>query len=96
VETCLRYLSNRADHLDYAEALKQGLPIGSGEVESGHRSVLRKWLKKPGAWWTRANAETMAQLKTLQANGDWENLWRKNGRMKNTGKKTTKKPFIPC
>jgi len=39
--------------------------------------VLQKRLKKPGAWWTRANAETMAQLKTLQANGDWENLWEK-------------------
>jgi len=77
VETCLRYLGNRADHLDYARAMDQGLPVGSGEVESGHRSVLQKRLKKPGAWWTRANAETMAQLKTLQANGDWENLWEK-------------------
>lgn len=44
VETCLRYLGNRADHPGYAEALEQGLPIGSGEVESGHRSVLRKRL----------------------------------------------------
>lgn len=75
VETCLRYLDNRNRHLDYATALQQGLPIGSGEVESAHRSVLQKRLKKPGAWRLRENAETMAQLKTLQANGHWEELW---------------------
>ena len=77
VETCLRYLDNRNRHLDYATALQKGLPIGSGEVESAHRSVLQKRLKKPGAWWKRENAETMAQLKTLQANGHWEELWTK-------------------
>ena len=75
VETCLRYLDNRKRYLDYATALQQGLPIGSGEVESGHRSVLQKRLKKLGAWWLRENAETIAQLKTLQANGHWEQLW---------------------
>ena len=75
VETCLRYLDNRKRHLDCATALQHGLPIGSGEVESGHRSELQKRLKKPGAWWLRGNAETMAQLKTLQANRHWEELW---------------------
>ncbi len=77
VKDCLRYLANRSEHLDYATALVQNLPIGSGEVESGHRSVLQKRLKKPGAWWVKENAETMAQLKTLQANGHWENFWQK-------------------
>ena len=77
VETCLRYPGNRADHIGYARALEQGLPIGSGEVESGHRCMLQKPLKKPGACWTKPNAETMAQLKTLQANGDRENFSQK-------------------
>jgi hypothetical protein len=77
VESCHRYLSNRTAHLGYAKALAEGLPIGSGEVESGHRSVLQKRLKKPGAWWRKPNAESMAQLKTLQANEHWENLWEK-------------------
>ena len=55
--------------------LVRELPIGSGEVESGHRSVLQKRLKKPGAWWTMDSARNMAQLKTLQANNHWEALW---------------------
>ena len=82
VETCLCYLGNRADHLDYARALDQGLPVGSGEVESWHRSVLQKRLEKTGAWWTKPNAETMAQLKTLQANGDREKLGQKIAALK--------------
>lgn len=75
LETCHRYLENRLEHLNYASALARDLPIGSGEVESGHRSVLQKRLKKPGAWWTMRNAQTMAQLKTLQANKHWDELW---------------------
>ena len=77
VESCLRYLGNRLEYLDYATALEQNLPIGSGEVESGHRSVLQKRLKKPGAWWLKENAETMAQLKVVQSNGHWNDLWQK-------------------
>lgn len=75
IEKCLRYLANRMEHLNYASAIAEDLPIGSGEVESGHRSVLQKRLKKPGAWWTMANAETMAHLKTLQANSYWNDFW---------------------
>jgi hypothetical protein len=77
VEASHRYLCNRTAHLRYAKALAEDLPIGSGEVESGHRSVLQKRLKKPGAWWHKPNAESMGQIKTLQANGHWENLWQK-------------------
>lgn len=77
IEKCHRYLANRVEHLNYASALAEDLPIGSGEVESGHRSVLQKRLKKPGAWWTMANAETMAHLKTLQANCLWSDFWEK-------------------
>ena len=73
----LRYFENREYHLNYGTVKKAGLPIGSGEVESGHRSVLQKRLKRPGAWWLHQNADTMAHLKTLQSNGDWEKLWQK-------------------
>jgi len=35
-------------------------------------------LKKPGAWWRRENAEKMADLRTVRANGCWNLLWRDN------------------
>lgn len=70
-----KYLENRKDQLGYREALAENLPIGSGTVESGHRSVLQARLKRPGSWWKPENAETMAHLKVLQANQKWTPFW---------------------
>jgi len=75
INKAYQYLSNRIDHLNYPIALKANLPIGSGEVESAHRSILQARLKQPGAWWKLNNAENMAHLKVLQANGHWEEFW---------------------
>ena len=69
------YISGRQPYMDYAGALAAGLPIGSGEVEGGHRHVLQRRLKIPGAWWLESNAEAMLQLRTVRANGDWDNYW---------------------
>lgn len=70
-----RYLSNRTDCLDYPRALRLELPIGSGMIESGHRHVLQARLKKAGAAWLLTNAERIANLRVLRANGHWLNLW---------------------
>ncbi len=70
-----RYLTNRLDCLDYPEAEKLGLPIGSGMIESGHRHVLHARLKKAGAAWLRPHADQIAHLRVLRANHQWESLW---------------------
>jgi len=70
-----RYLTNRTDCLDYARALRLGLPIGSGMIESGHRHVLQARLKKAGAAWLVPNADKIANLRVLRANGQWLTLW---------------------
>lgn len=74
-EICYRYINNRKSSLDYKSALENGLPIGSGEIESGHRHVIQKRLKIAGAWWKPANAENMLSLRVLRANNDWEDYW---------------------
>jgi hypothetical protein len=70
-----QYLSKRKDNLDYATARAEGLPIGSGEIESGHRHVIQQRLKLAGAWWTLPNAEAMLRLRTTRANQDWDRYW---------------------
>jgi len=75
VRGCWRYLSNRLGNLDYQGAIAAGLPIGSGEVESGNRSVIQARLKRSGAWWKEENAEEMLALRTLRASGQWESYW---------------------
>jgi hypothetical protein len=75
VQSCRQYLEHRLGYLDYAGALSRGLPIGSGEVESGHRSVIQARLKLSGAWWKEETAASMLALRTLRANDDWEAYW---------------------
>jgi hypothetical protein len=75
VRACWRYLSNRLGNLDYEGAIEAGVPIGSGEVESGNRSVIQARLKRSGAWWKEENAEAMLALRTLRASGQWESYW---------------------
>ena len=70
-----RYITERKEYMDYAAAKAAELPIGSGEVESGHRHVLQKRLKIAGAWWREPNAEAMLQLRTARANKLWDKYW---------------------
>lgn len=71
-----RYLSNRQDQVDYAGAIRQGRPTGSGEIESAHRFVVQARLKKPGAWWKAENVDPMLALRLNRLNGGWEDYWK--------------------
>jgi hypothetical protein len=75
VRVAYQYLHERRHHLDYAGALARKLPIGSGEIESGHRHVIQSRLKISGAWWTERNMETMLGLRAARANQWWESYW---------------------
>jgi len=75
IKKCLRYINNRIDKFDYKNAIKNKLPIGSGEIESGNRSIVQKRLKIPGAWWLKETVEYMLSLICLIENGDWEEYW---------------------
>jgi hypothetical protein len=81
IQSCIKYIENRPGQFEYQEAIKKELPIGSGKVESTHRSLMQKRLKKPGAWWLRENAAKIADLRTLRANGGWEFLWQQDSKM---------------
>ena len=75
IRACFRYLDKRQDQLDYRSAMERGLPIGSGEIESGHRSVIQERLKISGAWWLEENVPKMLALRVARANGEWQSYW---------------------
>lgn len=75
VRVCQRYLRNHVSQLDYAGALLAGLPIGSGEIESSHRTVIQSRLKISGAWWLVENAAKMLALRVTRANREWKSYW---------------------
>jgi hypothetical protein len=75
VRICERYVSNHEQYFDYKGAIEKGLPIGSGEIEGGHRWVIQKRLKLSGAWWKEENAGKMLALRVVRANDEWQSYW---------------------
>ena len=75
VRACHRYIKNRPHQLDYNATLAQGLPIGSGEIESARRYIIQQRLKLPGACWTPDNADSMLALRIIRANNKWDEYW---------------------
>lgn len=78
VRAACQYLHQRRAHLDYAAARAQDLPIGSGEIESGHRHVIQQRLKLAGCWWKETHAQAMLNLRVARANNLWDSYWTNN------------------
>ena len=72
---CYNYMAKRLNQFDYKGAIEQGLPIGSGKVESTHKTLIQSRLKKAGAWWKKENAESMIALRVIRANGFFDQYW---------------------
>jgi hypothetical protein len=69
------YLRRFQDAVDYDRFKELGYPIGSGEVESAHRSIPQKRLKLPGACWHPDSINPILALRVVRANGWWNDYW---------------------
>lgn len=73
VHECARYLVNNTRIIKYAEALKSGLPIGTGVVEGACRYLINDRMRR--ARWSLAGAEAVLKLRALWASGDLNKYW---------------------
>lgn len=73
---CFAYMDRRPSYFDYESTIASDLPIGSGAIESAHRSVIQRRLKLPGAYWNLRNANAMATLRTVRANRHEDLYWK--------------------
>jgi len=69
------YIKRFYDALDYDNFKSMGYPIGSGEIESAHKSIPQKRLKIPGASWNADSIDPMLALRILRADDWWEDFW---------------------
>ncbi len=69
------YLTRFYYALNYDEFKKEGYPIGSGEIESAHKSVPQKRLKLPGASWHPDSVNPILALRVLRADNWWKDFW---------------------
>jgi hypothetical protein len=69
------YFDHQKNHLDYAERLAAGRPIGSGLVEGACKNFVGRRLKQTGARWRPENANRLADLAGLLYSHDWKHFW---------------------
>jgi len=71
-----RYLTNKAQYLDYPTALSCGWPIATGVIEGACRHLVKDRMDITGARWSAEGAEAVLQLRAVRANGDFNAYWR--------------------
>lgn len=69
-----RYFRTHLPHMAYGDLKGNGLPIGSGAVESGIRRVINLRLKGAGIFWHEDVAEAMLLLRSYYKAGRWNLL----------------------
>ena len=75
VRNLAAYIKRFRHCIQYEKYQAEGLPIGSGEIESAHRTIPQRRLKLPGTWWHPDRINSMLSLLILQPNGWWEEFW---------------------
>jgi len=76
-EDAARYLGARCEQMSYAAYEGQGLPIGSGAVESACKQIVTARLKQAGMRWSEAGVDAMVALRCYVLNRRFDELCRK-------------------
>lgn len=63
------------ERMDYLGARSRGMQIGSGAMESLHRTGSQLRLKRPGARWRPEAAQAVLNLRALELSGRWNEFW---------------------
>ncbi len=69
------YVTDNAHRLRYPEFMAAQLPIGSGAIEAGVRSVNNERLKHRCMHWSVAGARAVLTLRALSAGQCWDAFW---------------------
>lgn len=75
-DQCAKYLTNKAEYLDYPTALTSGWPIATGIIEGACRHLVADRMDITGARWSVHGAEAVLKLRAVSANGDLDAYWR--------------------
>jgi hypothetical protein len=63
IDALLGYYGNNSKRMNYVQFREQGLPIGSGVVESAHKHVIQKRMKLAGQHWDLRRGRGMVELR---------------------------------
>ena len=71
----LRFVSRHASHMDYPTFRWRGFQIGSGAMESLHRTASQSRLKIPGGRWLAETSQAIFNVRMMILAGRWETFW---------------------
>jgi len=61
--------------MDYAEYIRNGLPIASGVMEAACKTLVTQRLKQSGMAWTQAGGQPILTLRSLIQSDRWQPAW---------------------
>ncbi len=74
-EKLIAYYQANADRMDYQQYKQMGCGIiGSGAIESAHRTVIQKRMKLSGQRWSKQGAQNMLNLRVMNKNQQWSKI----------------------
>jgi hypothetical protein len=74
-QNLIQYYRNNKDRMDYKRYQHIGCGIiGSGAIESAHRTVVQKRLKLSGQRWGKTGAQNVLNLRTTEMSGKWNKV----------------------
>lgn len=69
------YYQANKDRMDYQQYKQMGCGIiGSGAIESAHRTVIQKRMKLSGQRWSKKGAQNMLNLRVMNKNQQWSKI----------------------
>lgn len=75
IEKLLGYLRPNRDRMWYADRLRSGQTIGSGQIESGCKTTIGARLKLNSARWRIRRAERIGALRCVESSNLWSDFW---------------------
>lgn len=69
------FLRENRERMRYAEFLRRGLPIGSGPVEAGCKTIATARLKRSGMRWSHEGGQNVLNLRCHLKSNRWDQAW---------------------
>jgi hypothetical protein len=75
LEVELTYFRNQRPHLDYADYVRQGLPIASGVIEAACKTLVTQRMKRSGMAWKQLGGQGVLTIRSLIQSNRWPAAW---------------------
>lgn len=70
------FFQRNKERMSYNKMKEQGLPIGSGPVESACKMIVKQRLCQSGMRWSSEGGQNVMNLRVVQKSDQWDDTWR--------------------